>query len=222
MKFHRMKTILLLTAMALSSTASANDNFWVGVKAGTLGFGIEGAWRPIEWLDVRAGGNFYDYDATETQAGITYDATLALETFYVTGNFRFPLSPFRLTAGAFSNGNEVRMVSQPAASYDLGNSIGYLPAEVGSLQSVTSFDGVSPYVGAGFDFEIMNRLGLSLDFGVLLQGEPTVSLTSDGALALIEDPGFLADLQAESSQLQNELKDLKAYPVVSIGFNFNF
>jgi hypothetical protein len=222
MKFHRTKGILLLAALALSSTASANDDFWLGVKAGTLGFGVEGSWRPIKWLDVRAGANFYDYDATETQAGITYDATVALDTYYVTGNFRFPLSPFRLTAGAFSNGNELRMVSQPSPSYDLGNSVGYLPAEVGSLQSVSSFDGVSPYVGAGFDFDIMNRLGLSLDFGVLLQGEPQVSLTSDGALALIQDPGFLADLEAERSELQNELKDLKAYPVVSIGFNFNF
>ncbi len=217
-----MKGILVLAALAFSGTASANDNFWVGVKAGTLGFGAEASWRPIEWLDVRAGANFYDYDTVKSQVGITYDATLALDTYYVTGNFRFPLSPFRLTAGAFSNGNEVRMASQPAPGYDIGNTIGYLPDEVGTLQSVTSFDSIAPYIGAGFDFSVLDRLGLSLDFGVLLQGEPQVSLTADGSLALIQDPGFLADLEAERSELENELKDLKAYPVISIGFNFNF
>lgn len=222
MEFHRMKGILVLAALAFSGTASANDNFWVGVKAGTLGFGAEASWRPIEWLDVRAGANFYDYDTVKSQVGITYDATLALDTYYVTGNFRFPLSPFRLTAGAFSNGNEVRMASQPAPGYDIGNTIGYLPDEVGTLQSVTSFDSIAPYIGAGFDFSVLDRLGLSLDFGVLLQGEPQVSLTADGSLALIQDPGFLADLEAERSELENELKDLKAYPVISIGFNFNF
>ena len=222
MNFLRTRTIVLLCALTLSTSASANDDFWVGLKAGTLGYGVEGSWRPLGWLDVRAGANFYDYDDTGGQAGINYDGTLALDTMYLTGNFRFPLSPFRLTAGAVANNNEVRLVSQSMPSYDLGGSQGYLPAEVGTLQSVASFDSMSPYLGAGFDFSLMDRLGLSLDFGVLLQGEPKVSLTSDGALALISDPGFLADLEAERMELEDELKDMKAYPVISIGFNFNF
>ncbi|MDA0679831.1 MAG: hypothetical protein O3A13_07680 [Proteobacteria bacterium] len=223
MKFLRLKSVVLLGVLTICGTASANDDFWVGIKAGTLGFGVEGSWQPIGWLDLRAGINFYDYDDTGSQAGINYDATLALDTYYLTGNLKFPASPFRMTLGAFTNNNEVRMASKAMPSYQLGsNSTPYLPADVGTLTSVASFDGVSPYIGGGFDFSIMNRLGLSLDFGVLWQGEPIVSLASDGALALISDPGFLADLEAERLQLEDELKDLKAYPVVSIGFNFNF
>lgn len=222
MKFLQMKTVVMLIALTFSGNATANDSFWVGFKAGTLGYGAEVSWRPLGWLDVRAGANFFDYDDTGSQAGINYDATLALDTLYLTGNFRFPLSPFRITAGAFSNNNEVHLVSEPMPSYEIGGTQGYLPAEVGTLRSVTSFDGVSPYLGAGFDFSLMDRLGLSLDFGVLWQGEPIVSLTSDGALALIDDPGFLADLENERQELENELEDLKAYPVISIGFNFNF
>lgn len=222
MNFLRTKTLVLLAALTLCTSASANDDFWFGLKGGTLGYGAEVSWRPLDWLDLRAGANFYDYDDDGGMAGINYNATLALDTIYLTGNFRFPLSPFRLTAGAFANNNEVRMVSQSMPTYDLGDTQGYLPAEVGTLESVTSFDGVSPYIGAGFDFSLMDRLGLSLDFGVLWQGEPVVSLTSDGALALINDPGFLADLEDERRELEDELNDLKAYPVISIGFNFNF
>jgi len=222
MKFPRTKGIVLVAALALSGVASANDDFWVGVKAGTLGYGLEASWRPLGWLDLRTGFNFYDYDDNGSQAGINYDATLALDTLYLTGNFSFPLSPFRLTAGAFSNNNEVQMVSQPMASYDVGNTQGYSPSDVGTLRSVTSFNGVSPYVGGGFDFNFLDRLGLSIDFGVLWQGEPQVGLTSDGALAMSNNAGFMADLEAERIQLEDELKDLKAYPVVSIGFNFNF
>ena len=66
--------------LMLGGTATANDDIWFGVKAGTLGFGAEAAWRPLEWLDVRAGANFYDYDDSGSQAGINYDATLALDT----------------------------------------------------------------------------------------------------------------------------------------------
>jgi hypothetical protein len=221
MKFLRTKAVVLLAALTLGSTASANDSFWFGVKAGTLGLGGEVAWRPIEWLDVRAGANFYDYDETGGQAGIDYDGTLSLNTYYLTGNFRFPLSPFRLTIGAHSNNNEVQLASQDMASYTIGNNpIPYTPAEVGTLRGTASFDSISPYLGAGFDFDIMDRLGLSLDFGVLWQGEPTIAMTADGLLG--SDPAFLADLNDEIAELDDEISNLKAYPVISIGLNFNF
>jgi len=213
--------VVLAAALFLNSNAMAGDNLWFGVKAGTLGLGVEAAWHPIPWLDFRVGANQYDYDDSGSVSGINYDATLALQSYYLTGNFRFPVSPFRMTVGAFSNGNEVQMVGRPAQAYLIGdNPIPYAAADVGTLTSTASFDSIAPYVGAGFDFEIVGRLGLSLDFGVLLQGEPAVTLTADGLLA--NDPAFMAELETERLQLQNDAEDLKAYPVVSLGFNFNF
>ena len=100
MKTFFAKAVVLTAALLLGNSATADDNFWVGVKAGTLGYGIEGAWRPLQWLDVRIGANQFEYDDSGSQAGINYDATLDLNTFYASGNFRFPLSPFRLTVGA--------------------------------------------------------------------------------------------------------------------------
>jgi len=221
MNILRTKAIVLLAAIALGGNASANDDFWIGVKAGTLGFGAEASWRPLDYLDIRAGANFFDYDDTGAQAGINYDGTLALNTYYVTGNFRFPLSPFRLTAGLHGNDNEVLLVSQDMTAYLIGdNPLPYTPAEIGTIRSSATFDSVAPYVGAGFDFDLMNRLGLSLDFGVLWQGSPVVTVTADGLLG--SDPGLLADLEAERQQLEDEVEDLKAYPVISIGINFNF
>ena len=100
MKTSFTKVATISAALLLSSNAMAGDNIWFGVKAGTLGLGLEASWRPVPWLDVRAGANKYDYDDSGSQAGINYDATLALETYYATANFRFPLSPFRMTLGA--------------------------------------------------------------------------------------------------------------------------
>ena len=126
-----------------------------------------------------------------------------------------------MTLGAYSNGNEVQISSLPAASYLIGdNPLPFTAAEVGTVRSTISFDSVAPYVGAGFDFNVAGRLGLALDFGILLQGTPIVAATADGLLAL--DPGFLAELELERQQLENEASSLKAYPVISIGFNFNF
>ena len=218
------RAVVLTAALLLGSNALADDNLWFGVKAGTLGIGLEASWRPLPWLDLRAGANQYDYDDTGSQAGINYDGTLALETFYTTANFRFPLSPFRMTVGAFSNGNEVELVSQDMPFYEIGG-IPYSPTEVGTLRSGAVFEDFAPYLGAGFDFNVFGRVGLALDFGVLWQGEPIVTLTSDGTLATDPSPAgdlFRSALETERQELESEVEDFKAYPVISIGFNFNF
>ena len=219
MKSFLVKAGILALALSMSGGALAENKFGVGVKAGTLGFGLEGHWRPLPYLDLRLGGNTFDYDRDDDYAGINYDATLGLETFYATANLRFPVSPFRLTAGVYSNGNEVTMTSSDNTSFDLGG-VTFTPAEVGTLTSTTSFESTAPYLGFGYDFTVMNRVGLNLDFGVLWQGDPTVAIAADGTLA--GDPAFQAALEAERLELEDDLDNLKAYPVISLGFVFNF
>lgn len=216
---------VVLLALALVFSSAANADLGIGVKAGTLGLGIEGRWSPLPWLDLRLGANQYDYDVSGAQAGIDYDATLALDTYFLTGNFRFPMSPFRITAGVFSNGNELQMTSQDTGGADI--SIGGIPfssTDVGALQSTTSLEGTSPYLGAGFDFEIFGKVGLNFDFGVLWQGEPTVSLTATGldtAPAQVQAL-LIPALEAERLELEDEVSDFKAWPVISLSFVYNF
>ncbi len=213
------KVGIVLVAVFASSGAIADSNFGVGVKAGTLGAGIEGRWQPVPYLDVRVGTNFYDYDDTSSQAGIEYDATLSLDTVYATGNFRFPLSPFRVTAGVFSNSNELLMTSTETGTFELGGTT-YNASDVGTLRSTTSFGSTSPYLGFGYDFSLFNKVGLNFDVGVLWQGEPDVAVTADGVLAT--NPTFIQSLEAERLELENEISDYKAWPVISLGFVYNF
>ena len=211
---------MVLLVLPLFTTANADNMLGIGAKAGTLGIGVEGTWRPIKYFDVRLGANQYDYEDNGRHASINYDAELNLDNYYITGNLNFPASPFRLTVGAYENGNEFN-----AASGDNGPiiSIGgdpYPSDAVGTVTSNASFDGPSPYVGVGYDFTIFGRFGMNLDFGVLLQGEPEVTLDADGVLA--GDPTFEASLEAERLLLEEELSDMKVWPVVSLGFVVNF
>lgn len=210
----------MLLVLALSSSAhSLADNLWLGVKAGTLGLGVEATWRPLPWFDLRAGLNGYDYDRSGSEAGIDYDATLALESQYATANIRFPLSPFRLTAGVFSNGNELQLVSRESGPVEVGG-MTFSSAEVGTLRSLTSFDSTAPYAGIGFDFGLFGKVGMNLDLGVLFQGDPDVTLTSDGELA--DEPVFIEALESERVELEDEVDEFKLYPVASLTFNVQF
>jgi len=219
MKSLLVKIGVVTLVLAASGTALAEKNFGVGVKAGTLGIGFEGTWRPAPLIDLRLGANNYEYDTTGVRAGVNYDATLNLETVYATANFKFPASPLRVTVGAFSNNNEFEMASAESGSFDIGGTT-YTAADIGSVSAVTSFSGTSPYLGFGFDFSLAGKVGLTMDFGVLWQGEPTVSMTTSGLLA--NDPTFLSSVEAERLELQNDLSNFKAWPVLSLGFFVNF
>jgi len=222
---NKSATKLVLLALCITFSGAANADFGVGVKAGTLGLGIEGRWSPLPWLDVRVGANQYDLDADGYQAGIDYNATLALDNYFLTGNFRFPLSPFRVTAGAYSNGNEMQMTSRDTGglNFDIGGA-SFAAADVGSLQSVTSFSETAPYLGVGYDFEIFGKVGLNFDFGVLWQDEPTVTLISTGIQnAPAQVQALLAPaLLVEQAELEDEMSDFKAWPVLSLSFVYNF
>jgi len=215
----------VLLALALAFSGAANADFGVGFKAGTLGLGVEGRWSPLPWLDFRMGANRYNFDVTGSQSGIDYDATLAMDTYFLTGNLRFPLSPFRVTAGAYSNGNELQLISQDTggANFSIGGD-SFTAADIGSLQSVTSFEGTAPYLGFGYDFEIFGKVGLNLDFGVLWQGEPSVSLYATGLeTAPTQVQALLVPaLETERLELEDEISDYKAWPVVSLSFVYNF
>ena len=213
-------------ACALLASNLACADFGVGVKAGTLGLGLEARWDPpVPWFDLRVGMNQYDYDDASSYSGISYDATLALDSYYLTGNIKFPVSPFRLTLGACSNGNELQLRSQDTGglTIDIGGTT-FPVAAIGALQSTTSFGSTAPYAGVGFDFELFGKAGLNLDFGVLWQGEPSVALeaTNWSNLSPAEQAILGPALEAERLDLEDEMSDLKAWPVVSLAFVYNF
>ena len=134
----RSRLGLLLPLLLAAGTASADNNFGIGVKAGTLGLGLEASWQPLPYLELRVGANSYDYADNGSQAGINYDATLALESYYGTASFHFPISPMRVTAGIYSNGNELLMLNEDLQDKNIGGIV-YPGTDIGTLQSTTSF-----------------------------------------------------------------------------------
>ena len=209
MKFKTLRAALITLAFLASGPALAD--FGVGVKAGTLGLGVEARWDPpIPWFDLRAGMNQYDYGNDGNYSGIDYDATLALDSYYLTANLKVPLSPFRFTVGAYSNGNELQMLSADTGGLPI--EIGGTPfpiATVGALRSTTSFDSTAPYAGVGFDFELFGKAGLNLDFVLLWHGERAVSLeaTNLNNMSSADHALMGPSLAAEQAELLDEISD---------------
>ena len=151
------KAGLVVLALLSAGVANADNDFGLGVKVGTLGMGLEASWKPLPYMDIRIGTSSYDYDNDGRYGSINYDAVFALDQYYATANFHFPISPMRITAGVYSNGNEFQLVNDQLQ--DIG---GYPGDLIGTVTSETTFSGTAPYLGIGFDFTLAGKVGLEL------------------------------------------------------------
>jgi hypothetical protein len=219
MKVLQSTAIVLLLTIFSAGPAQADNDFAVGVKAGTLGLGLEVIWQPLTYLDLRIGANAFKLTDDGDVASIYYDQELSLESVYGTANIHFENSPMRVTVGYYSNGNELLLVNDQMLDQEIGGVI-YPGAGIGTLSSTTVFANGAPYFGIGYDFAIGENFGLIADVGVLWQGDPEVTLTADGALS--GDPGFQAALEAERQELEEDLSDFKAWPLLQLGFVYRF
>lgn len=210
----------ITAALAVLALSQAHAETTLGGKVGTLGVGVEGSYQFTERLGVRAGFNQYDYEFEDDLDGVDFDGDLELSSVTLLGDFRPTGGGFRITGGAVFNENAIIAVADPAATYDIGDTI-YTQAETGVLSADTEFDSVAPYLGLGWDLGIGERFRINFDLGVLFQGEATVSFNTVGG-TLSNDATFLADLEAEERDAEEDLEDYDLYPVLSIGFSYAF
>lgn len=208
-----------------SSQVYAAGSVAAGAKIGTLGAGADLSLQVASSLNARLGIQGLSYDADRTESGIDYNADLKLFSGLVTADW-FPFqNGFRFSPGLAANGNELDLNGRLEAgrTVDIGGTP-YTVDEVGSLNGNVDFNSLAPYLGLGWGnpFGAEGNWSFSCDLGVVFQGSPNVTLTATGDPAVINNPVFQAELEAERRELEDDLDAFKYYPVVSIGVTYRF
>ena len=208
--------------MLVSSVCHADTS--LGLRVGTLGGGIELAHAFTEKMGFRVSANGLNYNASETQESVDYDARLELRSGQLLFDW-FPFSNnFRLSAGGMYNGNKFTLNGKPTAGTYTINGTPYLASDIGSVDGKVDFRKAAPYVGLGYGRPIGKGLSLSADLGVLFQGSPRTTLTATCSPTAL--PGTCSRLQisvaAEQAQLNDDMHKYQYYPVLSIGLAYVF
>jgi hypothetical protein len=208
----------MLAVFALPGCAFA-DGHAVGVKVGVLGLGVEYTHELTERIALRGGlyGSELGFDVEES--GIDYEADVVWDSIAAGVDFHPLKSALRLSLGVLKNDNGLHLVSRPTGNMTIGDTT-YTPAQIGTLQGAIGFDDTATFLGLGWDWSRDKGLfGMSFDLGVLDQGDPVVTLHGTGAL--LGDPAFQQDLDAEIAQIESEI-DYDVVPFLSVGFQFRF
>jgi hypothetical protein len=207
--------ILSLVVVMASSPVAAGDRVGVGVKAGTLGLGVDLTGRITDWFSIRGSYSKRDFSTSHETSGIEYDDDIALGAYGVMLDFHPFKGNFRLTAGYMRNRTGVDVTSTPTQDTKIGDTT-YTPAEIGTLTGAIGFKQDVPYFGIGYGSAAKgpHRVKFLLDAGVLSQGSAQVTLTSNTGLV------SQADLDKEIQQIEDDIKNYKLYPVLSLGISF--
>jgi hypothetical protein len=214
------KTLLALASMTLSlgtspADAQAGPHLGLAAHVGTLGIGLDAALALHSRVGVRVGANFFPttFDATASQVSYTID--MQSPTF--TGMVDLYLAgPIRLSGGVMYASNNITLEGGATGSIEVGG-ITYPGSDVGTLRGEIVTRKLSSYLGLGIGNPAASKFGFFLDIGAGFHGTPAFALTADGILA--GDPTFQANLEAERLEIEDDLSQLKIYPVVSIGMS---
>jgi hypothetical protein len=191
-----------------------------------------------EKFNLRGGFNIFRFSRPITDNGIHYDGQLHFQSAEAHLDW-FPLWAFHISPGIlFYNGNQV----QATASVPGGQtfSVGGTTYESDPTTPVTGtgkldFVKVSPSIMFGIG-NLIPRNGRHFSFlfeiGGAYQGSARVAMNLAGSVcdptlptfcrAISSDPTVQANIQAQQVKIQHDINPYRFFPVVSMGFGFNF
>ncbi|MFL6621626.1 MAG: hypothetical protein ACJ8KA_04225 [Sulfurifustis sp.] len=217
---------VLVRSLALSTffiaAGTSADGFGLGVKAGTLGGGIEGTIGISDSLNLRVGVNSASPSFDQTESDVKYRIAADLKSTALLLDWHPFAGGFRVSAGVLDNKNAFHLRGQPTGgTFTIGGAT-FTSAEIGTLSGDVRFDKkTAPYVGLGWGNAATKGFGASLEIGAMFHGKPQVELRSQGG-TLSSDPSVQSALREEEQDAESDLESLKAYPVISLGLSYGF
>jgi hypothetical protein len=236
------KSRLTVQGAAVASTPRTSahplSGLAVQINFGVAGVGVDVATPLVRrHLNLRGGTSFFTYNnATLTEDNINIDGSVKLKNASAMVDW-FPFrGSFRISGGVttYNNTGLTASLAVPAGqNFTLGGTTYYSqPGNPITGNGTLTFgtDKVAPRITIGFGNMLPERghLRLITEVGIQYLSAPTVVYTiagggcTGGVGGVYTDCGPVpqSSVISEQNNLQNDLKDLRYYPIVSLGLSY--
>jgi hypothetical protein len=208
----------------------------IAIKASTLGAGAELATPLSRSFNLRSGFSLISFGYPFTTDGVTYNSQLHLHSSQTTLDWFPTRHGFHISPGIlYARNNASSIATVPAGqNFSLGDQsyINSLGDPVHGTMSVVYPHNVSPMLLLGVG-NILPRNGRHLsvpfEFGVAYTGAPVINVnltgsacTNDGCVSFANNAEAQASLKQEIQTLNEDLKRLPVYPILSLGLAYHF
>jgi hypothetical protein len=219
-KFRMSHNKLLIVALAvavgsLCQPAHASNEVYLG--AGTTGIAAGYGHSLSAHTSVRVEGNYLNYSRSFNTSSAKYNGNLKFADVAAYYDMFFA-GPFRLTAGLMVGSHSLDADGKATGGTITINHQQY-DATGQWVHAKAKYSTVRPYLGLGWGHRPEHSgFGFFGDVGVAY-GKPSVSFNvSDGLRLAAGD----ANIAAERASVQSKADNLKFYPVVRVGFDYEF
>jgi hypothetical protein len=208
----------------------------VSVKGSTLGAGIELATPLLRCFNIRSGISYLTFAYPFGIDGVNYNASLHFKSSQTTLDW-FPTGhTFHISPGVLYSRNTVSSVATVPAgkNFTLGDQsfLNSVDDPVHGTMSVIYPHNLSPMLLLGFGNTLPrdnHHLTVPVEFGVAYTGAATIDVnlsgtacTSEGCVSFMKNPEAQTSLRQEIQILNEDLKKVPVYPIVSIGVAYHF
>jgi hypothetical protein len=211
-----MKKRILFAAVMAAISVPAVAATGVDVHVSTLGYGFDVAFPVTDTVVARVGMNQFKKSINTSSSGLDYTGDLKLSSFGLLADWHLFDGVTHLTAGLMGNGNKLNMTAVATGGSYTINGVSYTTAQVGTLTTKVEFSKTVPYLGFGWSGQPKNTgFYFNSDIGIMFQGSPKATITTTGT-------GGATMTANAQTQLNEDLKHYKYYPVISIGIGYAF
>jgi hypothetical protein len=211
----------------------------IGAKVSPLGVGIEAATPLWSNINLRVGGNFFNYSGTFSQSGFQYQANLHFRSIQA-GFDWFPFhNGFRITPGALLYMDN-RVTAKPTVrggqTFTV-NDTDYISSVADPIRGKANveFGSAAPTLTVGWGNLVPraegHRISFPVEVGFAYVGDPSVGFFLSGSACdangqgcgvIDNDPTFQSNVQAEQKKIKDDVSPLRFYPIVSAGVGYRF
>ncbi len=208
----RLLSTVATAAVLLIAASPVAAQFGIGVKAGSLGLGVDAGIGLGGPLTLRVGAGYLPVDRDGEFSGRTYNVELP-PTMVTVGAQLHLTGPLHLVGGVLWRNEDVTFSSDISGSTTIG---GTTYTSSGRLDGRMEGQRTAPYLGIGFGSLTRFGVGLYGEVGAAYTGEPTFRMEGSGPIS--EQPGFEASLREEERRAQDDAPGwVNFWPVVQVG-----
>ena len=223
--YHLILAVMILLVSTPFANAEEGEGIGLGVKAGTLGLGVEVSTSLIDNTRLRGGVNYITYSFDSTISDINYDFETEFNSFSVVFDWHPFANSFFLSGGVYFNNNTISVEGSVDDDFFPSSFNRFVSVtDLASISGEVEFQPLAPYVGIGWRSNNGEQgWGVAFDLGVLFQGAPDVTNLQVNAPVDVNDvPEVRTFLNEQEEEIEDDLDPFQYYPVVSLMLTYNF
>jgi hypothetical protein len=221
------------------AAASPLPRFGVAVSVGTPGAGIEVGTAVAQHTNIRGGFNYFSYSLSGTRSSdnLSYSGTLRPLSGEVLLD-QYLAGPFHVSGGAllYNGFQATGNVHVPGGDTFTLNGATYYSSTSDPVLGTGAITvrKIAPELMIGFGNLLprsARHFTVNVDLGVVFQGSPSTKLNLSGSTCgssgsgcspISTNSAVQANITAEQTKINNDLKPFQYYPVIRISFGYKF